>query len=1276
MIVKKEIQKNKGLTRTVGIIIDTFQGDYSLAIVAGAVDAARQKKMRIVCLECGSVGSEINFHKNKLYQLLQNKAMDGYISLTASVSGDAGVDAYKKLLNHPKGIPFINIGATFDNMPYIYTDNESGMRQLVSHFVVHHGYTKIVFVRGPRNNPEAEIRFHTFCSVLKENNIPIREEWIVQSDFVFESELTNFIPLVENRKPEFEAVICCNDIQAIKAIKELNRRNIRVPLDIAVAGFDDSLEANELILPLTTVRQSTYDLGYQAIDMLETLMDGKQTANTVTIPSQLVIRRSCGCVQKTAQELLQGTSIQQYGISPKEFQEDATLHSMREVFIANGKGSMMGADKLNKICHLLVDKLYQTVNTFNRADFLVYLEDMLIETSSQVIDMRRWYPLLSVLFLNFIAAQPRDQTRQFAYELWNTTSMIVENITRRQVLKSEIVSHTFHFELNVTSGQLINASQKDDIKKILLPHFPRLGISNVAIYLYTDEEYRSTCLFLRYDAESGIVQENSDEVIATSDFLAQFPQHFAACKEYLVMSLFYQAKSIGIIVYQLNSIDKQFSTLYETLTVQISSAFRNSEHLGLLQKHAEELESEVQKRTQRLEIAKKELEDAYQKLTQIDELKNNFIANITHDFRSPLTAVLNLSELGLMEGISPGEMKHHFQVIFNASLKLKNTIDRLLEIAKMDSQGIKLKIVKLDIGLFLASMVSFYQSSIYGSAVQIKRDFVDNTVDDLYTDKDKLEEVLDNLLSNALKFIDPIKGEIHIGLQNFPDRVVICIEDNGIGIPQASLESIFNRFEQAHAGRNSKYRGSGIGLAFSKQIIEHLRGRIWAESPGADKGSQFFIELKKGLKHFEELGIFPEGENERSDLRNALFRREEMKQLLRIDLEHNKTDAAIVNIVTEPDEGDVPDEKKVVILIIDDDSVIREIVMKYLQNDGYKNFILASNGKAGLDAVYQYKPDMIISDYNMPGMRGDIFHDEVASNPNFSHIPFIFLSAIADTSVIVERKMKGASAFLKKPIDKNDLVLTVKYHLKKLLELYQLKRLATIDELTGLHNKKSLQNRLLHELAQRHYRDISVLFFDVDHFKTVNDTYGHKAGDLVLSCIGKIIRESIRPYDTAGRFGGDEFIILMPEAGLKQAGIVGANLNKKVKAETFEFESRTFSLTLSIGVASLRDPESKIGSELGFADLRDLFEVANPESADWDKINILKSRAAELLLNLADKALYQAKKTHCLHCGFQSEKETVFENRKCPQCGSLSLKHGRDQVVLYHGETSLDNSAV
>lgn len=622
-----------------------------------------------------------------------------------------------------------------------------------------------------------------------------------------------------------------------------------------------------------------------------------------------------------------------------------------------------------------------------------------------------------------------------------------------------------------------------------------------------------------------------------------------------------------------------------------------------------------------LNIASKQLSDALEridlidKLKELDSLKNDFIANVTHDFRSPLTVVLNLADLAINYSNNiDEESSEKFKLIYKAAIKLKDTVDRLLNLARMDARGVKINISKLTIVTFLMNIVDFYKSSLIANNISINSNLPDYEIDNIYSDYEKLEEVINNIISNAIKFADHQNGKIKISLVDKEKSIVIKISDNGIGIDAKHLKSIFNRFEQVESGRNSIYKGTGIGLSFSKQLVEYLQGKIWAKSSGAGKGSTFYIELFKGKEIFKDYVI---NEDEVYNFDN-LINRDEIKSILEVELEEKSKNNSnkIQAFITDLNNDNEFDEKKSLFLIVEDNINIQHIIMSYLKNNGYQNFILTANGEDGLHAAYHYHPDIIISDFNMPKMKGDKFYEQIKNNPNLSHVHFIFLTALTDQKYILKQKEKGIISYLKKPIDQKNLTYTVKNHLEHYYKYKRLLTMVTIDELSGLNNKKTFFETLIKELSIREYRDISIIHIDIKNFNNINLVHGYNVGDEILKLIGETLNKTVRTYDTASRFSNDDFFVLLPNNNKRTSAFVAKKFCTKILKQIRKYNEDII-VDIKLSTASLKECEKKICELLNINNLKDVFEVADPDNTDWDMLNSCVKKIAEVLVDIA-----------------------------------------------------------
>ncbi len=251
----------------------------------------------------------------------------------------------------------------------------------------------------------------------------------------------------------------------------------------------------------------------------------------------------------------------------------------------------------------------------------------------------------------------------------------------------------------------------------------------------------------------------------------------------------------------------------------------------------------------------------------------------------------------------------------------------------------------------------------------------------------------------------------------------------------------------------------------------------------------------------------------------------------------------------------------------------------------------AENGSLAFDLVKEdvNRIDLAIVDFEMPVMRGDEFIHLTRQLPGAEHLPLLSLSGFGGESGVLKMFRAGATDYLVKPFIVEELLARVQVHLQLRQHVRRLEEMnrnlyerAVNDVLTGLRNKRYFQEAF-EELFARSLRarsDISCLFFDLDHFKKVNDTCGHNFGDYVLKTVGALVKKNVRCGDLAARFGGEEFIVALPSTGLDNAKFVAEKIRALVEAHLFSDQGRQCPVTVSIGVASLLDNQPANASDL------------------------------------------------------------------------------------------------
>lgn len=259
------------------------------------------------------------------------------------------------------------------------------------------------------------------------------------------------------------------------------------------------------------------------------------------------------------------------------------------------------------------------------------------------------------------------------------------------------------------------------------------------------------------------------------------------------------------------------------------------------------------------------------------------------------------------------------------------------------------------------------------------------------------------------------------------------------------------------------------------------------------------------------------------------------------------------------------------VLIIDDDGDSLDLAGKLLERDGHE-VLTSPDGSAGIRKAASENPDLILLDVEMQGKNGYRICRQLKADTGLRNIPVIFLSSSNDPLEKVKGLDLGAVDYVTKPFDRFELPARVRAALrtKRLQDL--LLEHSEIDSLTEIYNRRVLMDRLDQEWGRtRRYSTVmSFIMADIDDFKSVNDTHGHPKGDEVLERVAGVLKNSSRNGDIVGRYGGDEFAVLMINADLKSAALAGERYRRSIEELGFSSRKGAFRVTVSFGVADSR----------------------------------------------------------------------------------------------------------
>ena len=266
------------------------------------------------------------------------------------------------------------------------------------------------------------------------------------------------------------------------------------------------------------------------------------------------------------------------------------------------------------------------------------------------------------------------------------------------------------------------------------------------------------------------------------------------------------------------------------------------------------------------------------------------------------------------------------------------------------------------------------------------------------------------------------------------------------------------------------------------------------------------------------------------------------------------------------------DKRKV--LIVDDDHQISQLMTAVLQTEGIYDLKVAESGEAALEAIEEWKPDLVLLDVNMPGISGLETLSLVRRRE--AHVGVILVSGNSDTEDVIKGLDSGADDYICKPFNPYELMARVRTQLriKSLTDDLstannKLQALVEIDDLTGLYNMRSMYQRIDLEInrSRRQNTGICIVMMDMDHFKRVNDDHDHLFGSFVLQHVGKIIKENVRDLDYGARYGGDEFMVVLSATDYKGSQIFCNRVREKIENYVFNNGDHRIDLTSSIGFA-------------------------------------------------------------------------------------------------------------
>lgn len=410
-------------------------------------------------------------------------------------------------------------------------------------------------------------------------------------------------------------------------------------------------------------------------------------------------------------------------------------------------------------------------------------------------------------------------------------------------------------------------------------------------------------------------------------------------------------------------------------------------------------------------VQKRKFEFEKQKVAQlraIDKVKDEFLANTSHELRTPLNGIIGLTEslIDDPKAEMSDQVRTYLKMVAGSGRRLSNLINDILDFSKLKNNGIELKLAPVDLKSVCDSVCVMIKPLADKKDLQIINSVPDG-LPSVLVDEDRLQQVLYNLIGNAIKFTPT--GSVKIYTETERSCVAILIEDTGVGISEADINSIFESFTQGRGDAAREYEGTGLGLAVAKDLIELHGGEIGVESE-VGRGSVFRFTLRvTDTSAPQRLTNKPQ---------------ELVTRINTIVSDMSESEGELV--VTESPNRE---QYKFHILVVDDDEINREVLMSQLSLHDYR-ISQAVNGSEAVEAVRSDESiDMVLLDVMMPRMTGYEAAEKIRAIKPVHELPIIFITAKHLASDLVAGFIAGGNDFLIKPISKNELLSRTKTHL-------------------------------------------------------------------------------------------------------------------------------------------------------------------------------------------------------------------------------------------------------
>ena len=665
----KKARKTSDKRLTIGYVPASL-GGISRPVLNGMVDVARERDKNLICFPGALALDPVGFsaQRNIAYALPSAKSVDGIVSWASMIGNYIGVDEIEAFHERYRPLPIVTIGRTLEGFSSVLIDSYEGMREAVTHLIEEHGYRRLAFIRGPESHVYAQGRYRAYVETLEAHGLPVDPNLVTPAAPWGPATGREAIRLLLDERGlrpgvDLEAIVSVSEDTLFGALEALEMRRVQVPEDVAVVGFDDTVLSQTYVPPVTTVAAPFYETGRAAANKLLDVMEGVQVPQETIVPSRLMIRQSCGCLDAMVIQ----AAIGPVAVQGESF-ESALALRRDEILAAMEQAVSLTSQDLDWKERLL-DGFASDLKGESQGAFLSALNWALRQVVIAGEEVTDWQGVISALRRQ-VAPYLDGQALRRAEDLWQQARAMVGEAAQRAEGRRRRQGDVMTEAVREIGTALIATFDVNDLADVLADRLPELGIPACYLSLYEDPQpYQYpqpapewSWLILAYDAakpsgSKSVELEPGGRRFRTlklvpDGFLPQERQY-----SLVFQSLFFQQDQIGFVLFEVGPREGE---VYETLSSQLSSALqgalllqaREEAETSLKMAYAEvekayaEVEQQVQERTAELE---REQEESARLQQEVIEAQQRAIRELSTPIIPVLEGVIVMPLIGSID---------------------------------------------------------------------------------------------------------------------------------------------------------------------------------------------------------------------------------------------------------------------------------------------------------------------------------------------------------------------------------------------------------------------------------------------------------------------------------------------------------------------------------------------------------------------------------------------------------------------------------------------------